>query len=86
MTTTAGWYVDSTKTNLQSGTVNEFVSKEGKYFNNIKGDITTELNIDTAEFTVQGIGRPTSIQGDVNPSVFRVNIYVDPNTYVDTNP
>ena len=32
-----GWHVDSIFTNKESGTVNEFIEKEGKWFNYIKG-------------------------------------------------
>ena len=53
-----GWYVDSIETNLQSGAVGEFMEKENKWFNKISGDTTTENNLDTSEFTVQGIGFP----------------------------
>jgi len=54
----SGWYVDSIETNLQTGTVGEFIEKENKWFNKISGDTTTKNNLDTSEFTVQGIGFP----------------------------
>ena len=81
---TKGWFVESTKTNLQIGNVPEFIDKEGKYFNNIKGEATTISNINTSEFSVQGIGKPTSITGDITPSVFNVRVFVDPSCF--TNP
>ena len=56
-----GWYVDSFETDLQSGSVPEFINKEGKWFNKINGIITETSNIDTSEFTVQGIGDVTWI-------------------------
>ena len=85
VTSTQGWWVESTKTNLQIGNVPEFIDKEGKYFNNIKGKATTISNINTSEFSVQGIGRPTSITGDITPSVFNVRVFVDPSCFT-TNP
>ena len=32
------------------------IEKEGKWFNFLKGDATTLSNLDTGEFTVQGLG------------------------------
>ena len=57
----SGWYVNSFETDKQSGTVPEFIEKEGKWFNKISGTTTTQANLDTGEFTVQGIGNPSSI-------------------------
>ena len=54
----SGWYVDDITTDKQSGNVHEFIEKEGKWFNKINGDTTTESNLDTSEFSVQGIGFP----------------------------
>tara|TARA_R100001129_G_scaffold122060_2_gene84927 strand:+ start:2637 stop:9521 length:6885 start_codon:yes stop_codon:yes gene_type:complete len=64
-----GWYVNSIETDKQSGTVPEFIEKEGKWFNKINGVETTLSNLDTSEFTVQGVGEPYSVssiyyQGD----------------------
>ena len=63
---TNGWYVEKIITDLQSGKVDEFVKKEGKWFNYLKGEATTFTNaadagsasgnIDFEEFSVQGIG------------------------------
>ena len=76
-----GWYVESIKTDLQEGTVDYFVNKEGKWFNNIKGiptyfNTNADTNVDSQEFTVQGIGRANEI---IAPPVteFNVNIFVD---------
>ena len=33
----SGWSVESIKTDQQEGEVEEFIEKEGKWFNNIKG-------------------------------------------------
>jgi hypothetical protein len=48
-----GWYVSSIHTNKQEGTLNEFIEKEGKWFNYIKG---TENHVDPAAFNFQGLG------------------------------
>ena len=62
-----GWHVESITTDLQEGVVDEFIEKEGKWFNYIKG-IETDFvnaneaggtasgNVDFNEFSVQGIG------------------------------
>ena len=57
----AGWNSTSITTDKQSGLINEFLEKEGKWFNFIKGDTTyytsaTDNNVDFGEFTVQGLG------------------------------
>ena len=56
-----GWFAEKITTDLQTGEVNEFIEKEGKWFNFIKGDApsytsASDNNIDTSEFTVQGLG------------------------------
>ena len=51
-----GWYVSYIETDLQTGKVPEFINKEGKWFNSIKGDCTQLENVDEREFSVQGIG------------------------------
>ncbi len=56
-----GWFAEKITTDLQTGEVNEFIEKEGKWFNFIKGDLesytsASDNNIDTSEFTVQGLG------------------------------
>ena len=64
---TNGWYISKLITDLQEGKIDEFVKKEGKWFNYIKGEETTFTNaadnvgtatgnLDSAEITVQGIG------------------------------
>ena len=53
-----GWYVDSFVTDLQEGKVQDFMKKEGKWFNNITGLTTDLTNIDASEFSVQGLGFP----------------------------
>ena len=51
----AGWFCSEIQTDLDSGHIFEFVKKEGKWFNYIKG-VNTNQAIDTSLFSVQGIG------------------------------
>lgn len=81
--TTPGWYSPTITTDLQSGLVKEFLDKEGKYFNYIKGDNTefisnTNNNLDSKEFSMQGIGRPVSVTGDLTID-YTVSITMDEN-------
>jgi hypothetical protein len=85
VTPTAGWWVTTAKTNLDTGNVPEFINKEGKYFNYIKGTSTSISNISTEDFSVQGIGRASSITG-ASASVFNVRIFADPSCFTNTNP
>jgi len=65
-----GWFTSSIQTDLQEGKLLEYVDKEGKWFNYIKGDVSNFVNqtidadasgnIDSKEFSVQGIARCTS--------------------------
>ena len=73
----AGWTA-SIATNEQSGTVSTWKKREGLYFNYIMGDATTLANIDTSDFSVQGIGNVLShdvastiifIDGEINVSL-----------------
>jgi len=48
-----GWYVYDIHTDKQEGTLNEFIEKEGKWFNYIKGK---PGEIDPAAFNFQGLG------------------------------
>ena len=62
-----GWYAEYVNTDQQEGQVDVFIEKEGKWFNYIKGVATnytnandgvqTANNLDTHEFSVQGIGQ-----------------------------
>ena len=52
-----GWYADSIVTDKQSGSIKEFIEKEGKWFNYIKGAETLDTQLpSTAEFSFQGLG------------------------------
>jgi len=48
-----GWYVENIITDKQSGSILEFIEKEGKWFNYIKGSSNV---LDTAAFDFQGLG------------------------------
>ena len=50
-----GWECSEIKTNLDAGSIIEFIEKEGKWFNYIKGINANQL-LDTSRFSVQGIG------------------------------
>ena len=62
-TNTTGWYANSLKTEKQTGSVKEFVNKEGLWSNFISGDTTSIDNLDAKEFSVQGVGSFASIAG-----------------------
>ena len=52
-----GWSVESIITDKEIGYVNEFVEKEGKWFNNVNRLVDLSLQqADTSDFTFQGIG------------------------------
>ena len=74
-----GWWVGSFQTDLQTGKVYWFIDKENKWFNNICGTETTLDNLDTAEFTVQGIGTQVAdpILPEPPPSTFTLTIQND---------
>ena len=55
-----GWYVDSIITDKESGTLEEFIEKEGKWFNYIKGVDFDLTSPDLAALNVQGLGTISS--------------------------
>ena len=71
-----GWKVESLKTDMQEGLLSEFIDKENKWFNYIRGHADAKEGdlIDTAEFSAQGLGRYESIvqtedvQGCLDPT------------------
>ena len=56
-----GWQCSEIKTDLDSGSIVEFIKKEGKWFNFIKGTENV-TGIDTSKFNVQGVGVVSSTQ------------------------
>jgi hypothetical protein len=88
---TVGWYTNSIITDLQEGEVKEFIDKEGKYFNYIRGlntfyNTNCDNNVDSHEFNVQGIGRASAISGNVNPTEFTVTTSLDDTCFPDPTP
>ena len=62
-----GWYSDLIQTDKQKGSVNEFIEKEGKWFNNIKSwkkDDNRGVLLNTDEFQFQGIGMSNGFSVD----------------------
>jgi len=60
-----GWFSTYIETNENKGYVSEFIKKEGKWFNFIKGnDFASNQEIDTKMFTYQGLGRIASLDID----------------------
>ena len=62
-----GWYVDNIKTDLQEAGELEFKGKEGKWFSTMKGQSTNLSNLDTREFSVQGIGNASAVSTPSTP-------------------
>jgi len=52
----SGWWVNEIKSDLQEGQVKTFKNKEGKWFYNILGTDNVPANLDTSEYSVQGLG------------------------------
>jgi len=59
-----GWYVEHIETDLEKGSLNEFIEKEGKWFNYIKGkngaitqDGIVVSDFNNSDTSFQGIGR-----------------------------
>jgi len=65
-----GWSVKKITTDLEEGDIQEFLEKEGKWFNNInrKIDITLDAS-DSGDFTFQGIGEVETITINGDPVV-----------------
>jgi len=81
-----GWYVSGIETNKKKGSLLEFIEKEGKWFNYIKGiESNIDETTDFASFDIQGLGivegvnnRKITIDGDLNVSLqIKDTIYVN---------
>lgn len=59
-----GWYVDNLTTDLQTCGKLYFKNKEGKYYAYPTGETTALSNLDTREFSVQGIGMANIVHND----------------------
>tara|TARA_R100000988_G_scaffold102475_1_gene78181 strand:- start:986 stop:7345 length:6360 start_codon:yes stop_codon:yes gene_type:complete len=65
-----GWYSPLISTDKEEGFVNEFIEKESKWFNFIKGkDVAQTLNIKTDDFSFQGVG-PLKEAYSVDPDLY----------------
>ena len=61
-----GWFSTYVRTNKNEGYVSEFVKKEGKWFNFIKGnDFINNEDINSELFTYQGLGKATNVNVDL---------------------
>ena len=56
-----GWKVTEIKTDMDSGNLQDFIKKEGKWFGYIKGKHVVTDVLDTSRFSVQGIGFASTI-------------------------
>ena len=57
----SGWFVDYILTDKDTGNVNDFIEKEGKWFNNIDKSIDLDQAVaDASSFSFQGIGELTN--------------------------
>ena len=66
----AGWRVSSINTNYAEGSLPEFINKEGKWFNYIKGIESETFNdIDFRSLNFQGIGQAISVEM-LDPTLF----------------
>ena len=72
-----GWYVSNIETDKQKGNLPEFIEKEGKWFNYIKGvhsDVDSTTNF--GSFDIQGIGLVDSInlgESGITPEITFAN-------------
>jgi hypothetical protein len=78
-----GWFVNNIKTDQGQGSLNEFVQKERKWFNYIKGiknidggDLIPEFT-DYSAFNIQGIGVVTNVEEDFIDFDVQLNASVD---------
>ena len=87
-----GWFVNTFITNLERGSITDFIEKEGKWFGHIIGEdvemsSTTGIvtnNFDTSDFSTQGIGlvkavTTTSLYGCTDSQAYNYN----PNATID---
>ena len=62
MSIDSGWKAESVVTDIETGQVNSFVEREGKWFGYISGDFNTStITVDESDFATQGLGVAVSI-------------------------
>ena len=93
-----GWYAESISTDLEEGSIKEFIKKENKYFNFIRGvnglnyNGNWEVDLDTGSLNVQGLGKVTStpvplnIFGCMDPAAFNYNPAANTNATSASDP
>jgi hypothetical protein len=79
-TVTPGWYTNYINTDMEEGQIKEFVKKENKYFNKIKGLKTfykdnCDNNVDSSAFQTQGLGFAAITSSA--PSAFNLTVNID---------
>ena len=79
-TITPGWYTNYINTDMEEGQIKEFVKKENKYFNRIKGLKTfykddCDNNVDSSAFQTQGLGFAAITSSA--PSAFNLTVNID---------
>ena len=97
-----GWYLDNFVTNEQTASIPNFIEKEGKWYNYLKGETTshvndeidlsvTSSNLDQKEFSVQGLGVPSSVSGSGDTRRYKFVVKnnesttYNPDTEIDSN-
>jgi len=97
-----GWYLDNFVTNEQTASIPNFIEKEGKWYNYLKGETTshvndeidlsvTSSNLDQKEFSVQGLGIPSSVSGSGDTRRYKFVVKnnesttYNPDTEIDSN-
>ena len=88
VSSTAGWYTNWIQTDIEDGAIKEFVKKENKYFNRIKGVKTyytdnCDNNVDTSDFPTQGLG--TCVVGGGATTSYNLTVTIDPSCCTDLN-
>ena len=90
-TVTPGWYTNYINTDMEEGQIKEFVKKENKYFNKIKGLKTfykdnCDNNVDSSAFQTQGLGFATISGGATTTFGLTVNLDTSCSTEGIVNP
>ena len=85
---TPGWYTNYINTDMEEGQIKEFIRKENKYFNKIKGISTyyndnCDNNVDSSSFPTQGLG--TSVVTGGATLVYNLNIKFDASCATEGN-
>ena len=85
-----GWYASSIVTDMERGSLHEFIEKEGKWFNYIRGKTLAAVgdsgfvdksNLDFGSFGLQGLGAPFNtpvpfgMSGCTDPTAFNYEQY-----------